>query len=295
MNKDHCHLITRRQAIVRTAALTAGTLFIKPFSIFGAAPTKSELRLAVMGDWGTGDQEQAGMIQQMLAAHQRAPFDLVLGAGDNIYPNGSGRYFVRKFEQPFAGLLADRVRFYTALGNHDVYAGRRDQCQYPLFNMNGRCYYTLRQGDGLAEFFMIDSTDFDTTQMGWLEESLRASTARWKLAVFHHPIYSSGKRHGSDLKLRKKLEPLLTRYGVKVAFSGHDHIYERVKPQQGVQYFVTGASGKVRRDGVDLKSELRAASYDRGNLFMLIEIDDQQIGFQAVSASGEVIDSGAIK
>src|SRR5207247_1297767 len=83
------------------------------------------------------------------------------------------------------------------------------------------------------------------------------ATARVKLAVFHHPIYSSGKKHGSDLKLRGKLEPLFVRYGVNAVFSGHDHIYERTIPQQGIHYFVTGAGGDARRGDVNLKSPFR--------------------------------------
>ena len=77
-------------------------------------------------------------------------------------------------------------------------------------------------------------------------------------------------------------------------FSGHDHIYERVKPQQGIQYFVTGAGGKTRRGEVNLKSPIREVSYDEDNHFMLIEVEDRQINFQAISEKGQVVDRGAI-
>jgi len=123
---------------------------------------------------------------------------------------------------------------------------------------------------------------------------LRASTARWKIPIFHHPIYSSGKNHGSSLELRKSLEPLFTRYGVQAVFSGHDHIYERTKPQQGIQYFVSGGGGKVRRGGTDQNSPLTAKSFDSDNHFMQLEIDDRQLNFQAISETGQVVDSGAI-
>jgi 3',5'-cyclic AMP phosphodiesterase CpdA len=233
MKKKESNLITRRQALLSIATISAGA-FIKPSSVF-CSPVKDKLRFAVVGDWGTGDRDAVATAAQMFAAHQRTPFDFIISAGDNVYPNGSGRYFARNFEQPFAALLKDQINFYTVLGNHDVDAGRQDQCQYPLFNMGGQNYYKLEKGNGLAEFFMLDSTDFDSAQATWLEGSLRASKAKWKIAVFHHPIYSSGKKHGSALGLRRQLEPLLARYEVKVAFTGHDHIYERTKLQQGVQ------------------------------------------------------------
>ncbi|MEK6407310.1 MAG: metallophosphoesterase [Acidobacteriota bacterium] len=285
--------ITRRQAILSIATISAGAL-IKPSSAF-CSPVDDKVRFAVIGDWGTGDKHQIGIARQMFASHQRTRFDFVISAGDNVYPNGSGKYFDRNFEQPFANLLKDRVKFYTVLGNHDVDAGRQDQCQYPLFNMGGQNYYKIERGNGLAEFFMLDSTDFGSTQTTWLESSLSASKAKWKIAVFHHPIYSSGKQHGSATGLRKRLEPLFTRYHVNVAFSGHDHIYERTKPQQGIQYFVSGAGGKVRRGDVDQGSGITAASFDDDNHYMVIEIDDNQVGFQAISENGVVVDNGLVK
>jgi predicted MPP superfamily phosphohydrolase len=294
MGNKRSNLITRREAIVSLATIAAGTL-IKPTSIFANEFARTKTRFAIMGDWGSGNSDGIGLAKQMCEAHRRTPLDLVVGAGDNIYPNGSGRYFARNFEQPFASLIRDNVKFYTVLGNHDVEDGRQDQLSYPLFNMAGANYYIISRGNGLVDFFMLDSTDISNTQVSWLENSLRTSRARWKVAVFHHPIYSSGTKHGSNMKLRKTLEPIFTRYSVQVAFSGHDHIYERTKPQQGIQYFVTGAGGKTRRGDIDLKSEFRAVSYDEDNHFMIIEVDEQEMGFKAVSELGEVVDSGVIK
>src|SRR5262245_38193370 len=193
--------ISRRRAIQSLGAVAAGA-FINPASVFSAKPVKDTVRFAVIGDWGTGDDDQFGIAGKMRESHQRTPFGLVIAAGDNIYPDGSGRHFKNCFERPFASLIQDRVNFYAVLGNHDVDDGRQDQCQYPLFNMGGKCYYTVKQGDGLVEFFMLDSTDFDDAQSAWLEQALRASVSPWKIAVLHHPIYSSGKKHGSNLKLR---------------------------------------------------------------------------------------------
>ena len=247
-----------------------------------------------MGDFGTGERDEYNVAAQMLEVHRRSPIDLVLAVGDNIYPNGSARYFVKHFEEPFAGLLKEHVKFYAVLGNHDVEEGRNDQLHYPLFNMDGSNYYILSRGNGLVDFFMLDTTNCDVTQVTWLENSLRTSRAIWKVAAMHHPLYSSGKKHGSDLRLRKLLEPLFTRYHVQVVFAGHDHVYERTKPQQGIQYFITGAGGKMRRGDINLKSELRAVSYDDDNSFMLIEVDENEMSFKSISEKGQVVDSGTI-
>lgn len=288
------NLLSRREAIVSLATVTAGTL-IKPSSVFGFGGTTDKLRFAVIGDWGDGSDDQATLGKQMLSVYKKSSFDFVLASGDNIYPNGAARHFVRKFEEPFSGLLKNRVKFHTVFGNHDVEEGRQDQRQYPLFNMEGQHYYTLRRGNGLADIFMLDSTDYDLAQAGWFDNALRTSTARWKIVVMHHPLYSSGKKHGPSLKLRRKIEPLLIQHKVNVVFAGHDHIYERVKPQYGVQHFVTGAGGKLRRGDMDKKSTITAAGYDKDNHFMLIELDDKEISFKAITETGELIDGGAIK
>lgn len=284
--------LTRREALYSLAALAASAMI--PARVWGADPAKGRVRFPVIGDWGTGNNDQNGIAKQLVAAHRRGAFDFAVAAGDNIYPNGSGRHFIKNFEKPFAELLKDRVRFHAVLGNHDVEEGRQDQTRYPLFNMGGRNYYTLKHGDGLLDVLMLDSTDCDTTQVGWVEQELKASAARWKVVVLHHPLYSSGKKHGSNVALRNTLEPLFMRYGVNAVFAGHDHIYERSKPQNGIQHFVTGAGGKSRRGGVNLKSPIRAASYDEDNHFLLIDVDHDRIDFQAIAEKGTVVDRGII-
>src|SRR5262245_39882772 len=181
--------ITRRQALLSLATIAAGTV-ITNRTVFGAQPVKNRLRFPIVGDCGTGDSDQVRIAKQMFDAHQQAAFDFAIAAGDNIYPNGSARYFTKHFEQPFAALLKERVNFHAVLGNHDVREGRQDQCQYPLFNMSGRNYYTLKHGDALLDLFMLVSTDCDAAQIGWLEQQLKDSTASWMLAVLHHTLDS---------------------------------------------------------------------------------------------------------
>lgn len=294
MDRKASALITRREAIASLATLATGAL-LKPASVFGSGSGDSKTRFAVVGDFGTGESDEFAIAARMLDAHRKAALDLVLAVGDNIYPNGSARYFVKHFEEPFEGLLKERVKFYAVLGNHDVEEGRKDQLNYPLFNMGGSNYYTFGRGNGLVDFFMLDSTAFDAGQATWIENSLRASRAIWKIAAMHHPMYSSGKKHGSEIKLRAVLEPLFTRYHVQVVFAGHDHVYERTKTQKDIQYFITGAGGKMRRGDIDKKSPLLATSYDQDNSFMLIELDETEISFKSINEKGVVVDSGIIR
>src|SRR5262245_40783252 len=139
-----------RREVLQSMAVVAAATLIKPASIFSAAPAQNKVRFAVMGDWCTGDSDGVGIARHMANRNRRSPLDLVCAAGDNIYPDGSPRHFSKNFERPFSPIIGDRVNFYAVLGNHDIEDGRRDQCQYPLFNMGGKAYYTIKQGDGLA-------------------------------------------------------------------------------------------------------------------------------------------------
>lgn len=248
------------------------------------------MRFAVIGDWGNGKDGQMAIGERIALLHRETPLELILSVGDNIYPNGEPEDFGEKFERPYAELIKQKVPFFTVFGNHDVRTGREAQLRYPLFNMNGRNYYTVARGNGLVEFFMLDSTAMDARQVAWVDKSLAESTAVWKVVVVHHPPYSSAKRHGSAKDVRRALEPLFVRHKVAAVFSGDDHVYQRVVPQQGVQYFVTGAAGKIRHG--DLKRDRYvAAGYDEGNHFMVVEASLSGLAYRALGERGQELDT----
>jgi predicted phosphodiesterase len=144
-----------------------------------------------------------------------------------------------------------------------------------------------------VRFFAIDTNILDSRQLEWLDRTLSTSTEPWKIAYFHHPIYSNGKRHGSDVELRVKLEPVLVRHGVQVVFAGHDHLYERLKPQKGITYFVAGSGGQLRT-GVR-SSDTSAVAFDREQAFMLVDVNMDELRFLAIARRGNIIDSGVIR
>jgi calcineurin-like phosphoesterase family protein len=253
-----------------------------------ALPNRSgSVKFAAIGDNGTGDQPQYDVALQMMRWHQLFAFDMVIMLGDNLYGSQHPADFVRKFERPYKALLDAGVTFYASLGNHD----NRSNDAYPLFNMHGARYYTYVRNS--VRFVVLDSNVLDPRQLAWLETTLRGANERWKIAYFHHPLYSDGRRHGSEVDLRVKLEPLFVRYGVNVVYSGHDHIYERLVPQKGITYFVAGASGELRLG--DLKrSGTTAAGFDRDRSFMLNEVAGDELYFQVISRTGATVDAGVI-
>jgi 3',5'-cyclic AMP phosphodiesterase CpdA len=179
------------------------------------------------------------------------------------------------------------VPFYAALGNHDDPTQR----YYKPFNMNGERFYTFTKGD--ARFFALDSNYMDQTQLKWLEDQLKGSNSRWKVAYFHHPLYSSGGRHGSDSDLRALVEPLFVKYGMDLVFAGHEHFYERIKPQRGIYYFIAGGSAKLAKGDIR-RTALTAAGVDSDHTFMLAELGKTNMQFQVLSRGGKRVDGGIL-
>jgi predicted phosphodiesterase len=262
------------------------------------AVTSGKFSFAVIGDTGTGKSGQLSVAQVMETVCEREPFEMVLMLGDNIYGGINSRAFRERFEQPYRNLIARGVKFQAVLGNHDK-GDAGQEVGYEQFNMAGRRYYTFthglsEEGAPLAQFFALDSSKMREEQLAWLEKELTASRATWKIPFFHHPIYSSGRAHGSDLRLRGNLEPLFARYGVQMALSGHDHIYERIKPQHGVIYFVSGSGGQLRKGDIRRNDPLFAAGNDEVCHFMLFEVEADEMRFRAIDINGAVIDQGMI-
>jgi len=131
------------------------TLMFVPAASFVQEP----LVFGVIGDSGLVTPGLLGVIREMKNyRNQRAKFDFVLMLGDNVYQDGIGPGLQKVFEEPFADLLKAGVEFYAALGNHDIRRGTDLQLNYPKWNMKGRHFYSFTKGDGLVEFFALDST-----------------------------------------------------------------------------------------------------------------------------------------
>jgi hypothetical protein len=279
--------LTGVNAQTNSARTREETRTTAPFSL--TLPNKEgAVRFLVVGDTGTGTDKQNDLAKVMLRYREKFPFEFVLMLGDNMYGSEKAVDYKQKFENVYKPLLDQKVKFYAALGNHDD----SNQRFYEFFNMEGQEYYRFKKGN--VSFYSLNSNYMDKKQIDWFNEKLATDTAAWKIAFFHHPPYSSGGAHGSDTKLREIVEPIFIKYGVNVVFAGHEHFYERIKPQTGIYYFISGSGGKLRKGDVKKDSALTAKSYDIDMSFMLIEVDDKEMHFQVVSRMGETVDFGTI-
>lgn len=263
------------------------TLPLKPGSV----------RFAVIGDSGRGDRAQHEIAEQMVAWRERFPFEFVLMLGDNIYGPHTADDYVKKFEEPYRALLDAGVSFHAAIGNHDD----PGEINYEGFNMGGQRYYTFRRSERRLEalagaavrFFVLDSRSLDPEQLAWLSRELERSGSTWKIAYFHHPIYTSGRYRSGARALRLALEPILIDGDVDVVLAGHEHFYERLVPQHGISYFISGGAGSLRRGDIR-PSGLTGRGFDTDYHFLMMEISGDELHFQAIGRTGETVDAGVI-
>ncbi len=279
-------------------ATTADVRVLAPAPGQLALPLKDgSIRFAVIGDSGRGDAAQHEVAAQMVAWRARFPFEFVLMLGDNIYPPHTASDFVTKFEEPYKPLLDAGVTFYAAIGNHDDPV----EINYARFNMGGERYYTFRKSErrpaGLVgagvRFFALDSRSLDADQLRWLREQLARSGSAWKICFMHHPLYTSGRYQRAARSLRLALEPILVAGDVDLVLSGHEHFYERLVPQRGIAYVISGGAGSLRRGDIR-PSSVDARGFDSDYHFMLMEISGATLYFQAISRTGETVDAGEI-
>jgi hypothetical protein len=99
-------------------------------------------------------------------------------------------------------------------------------------------------------------TERERNMVGWLEQALRTSDARWKIVMAHHPIWSSaGSKFQEARVLRRLLLPTLCRYA-DMYLAGHEHTLElhsdscaKALPGESVSplpEIVSGAASKQR-------------------------------------------------
>jgi acid phosphatase len=267
-------LLTRRN-FVRTLFVASQTalvsrLITRPLDAEGTS--HGGLDFAVIGDWGRqGRPDQKQVAQQMGLACQDAKVSFVISVGDNFYEHGvtslDDDHWQRSFEQVYDAPSL-QVPWYVILGNHDYAGNTLPQLQYgkthPRWIMPGRYYSGVYKVDDAtqADFFYIDTCPFineyknnplfreipaqdANRQLQWLDKSLAASKAPWKLVFGHHPIYSSGLGHGNQPEMIEHILPLLQKYKVQAYFAGHDHDLEHLKVGD-LDLIVSGAGSEHR-------------------------------------------------
>lgn len=245
-------------------------------------------RFAVLGDAGVRNSTQARVAAQVAAAdRQGRPFDALLITGDLIYEDGDSELTDASVIRPYAATFT-KPEIIAALGNHDTESDEGSDIMRRL----GRPSSVYVQDVGPVRVVSLNSNNVNSGQTSWLGRVLDQPrpTTSWLIAVMHHPAFSSGE-HGSEDSVRRSWAPLFARHGLDLALSGHDHNYERTKPQNGVTYIVSGGGGAELRDVG--RSSFTAASAKRHHFVDLTAYADRLEG-RAVDKDGKVFDTFVI-
>ncbi len=262
------------------------------------------VQFLALGDFGTGGDAQKEVAAAMAKKATEEPVTFIMSTGDNIYERGVSSVTDPQWNEKFEGIYAEpslHVPFYAVLGNHDYGRDTEAQIEYTAVSSHWKMpdyYYTFRipVDDSTAiQFFCIDTTPMAKVdpsgvptlpesspirrQAQWLDSTLAASNARWKIVVGHHTIFSGGD-HGDNPGLQALLVPIMKTHRVDVYLCGHDHDLQLIGPIDGITYVVSGAGGK-RRDTTWRDNTLFAATNYGFNFFrvsardMLIEYLDR--------------------
>jgi predicted phosphodiesterase len=261
--------------------------------------TPDSFRCAVIGDNGSGGRQAMAVAREMALTYRELPFGFVSLLGDISYYGSFRRRFNDVFLEPMGPLIDAGVDFELAIGNHDTALNHTDasieaiEDELRLLGTPGR-YYKVSHGP--ADFFYLDSSvpglfgPGSSDQREWLDDELASSTNQWKIVALHHPLYSSG-HHGSTVGARERLEPILVRRHVDLVLAGHDHDYERIQPQQGVNYVVSGGGCKVTPVG---RSRFTAVSASILH-FLVLDVAGDRLTGRCVRADGVVVDQFTLR
>jgi len=198
--------------------------------------------IVIYGDSQHNTQIQRKLVQTILSFKP----SIVFRVGD-LVDDGNNPELWEAFND-IHGPLLNTTEYFPALGNHEY-----DSLLYSdnfLFLDYRRWYSVNRMG---IHFIVLDSNSQlnpGSEQYEWLKSVLVDSKEeiKFKIVIFHHPIFDTGARHKSDEKnLKHILLPLFEQYGISAVFSGHSHNYQRFK-YNGIFFIVTGGGGS-RLDG----------------------------------------------
>jgi 3',5'-cyclic AMP phosphodiesterase CpdA len=182
------------------------------------------------------------------------PVRFIMQTGDAVVDGGNAGQWNTSFVDVINRLTTEGgVPYFLAPGNHDVSAAdnlaapQRQQSLrnylaamaqlIPPNNAQRRLaeYPTYAFGYGNTFVVALDSNIAnDEVQYEWVKnqlEGLNRSRYVNVVALFHHPVFSSGPHGASKLEppsagLRARYMPLFRTHHVKLIFAGHDHLFE---------------------------------------------------------------------
>jgi tartrate-resistant acid phosphatase type 5 len=270
------------------------------------------LNFLIVGDWGrNGFFNQREVAEQMGRTGEEVDSRFTISTGDNFYSSGVTSVTDPKWERSFEDIYTAPVLqrpWYVVLGNHDWQGDVEAQVAYTRLSSRWTMpsfYFSVEQAvddSTRALFAFLDTTplaDPDreylypmsalwdrSAQLRWLDSTLAASTAQWKIVVGHHPVYVASSKYEDNPYLVSDLVPIMERHGVQAYFAGHDHNLQHLRPEGSpIEYFVSGAGSLTRAVDAEDPDALFAL---RVPGFMAVSLTARQMFVQAIDEHGHL-------
>lgn len=217
--------------------------------------------------------------------------DALLEAGDIVYPDGAPSRFSAAIDTPYRTLRESRP-LWAALGNHDVMWNNGNDLMAHL-SMPGRSYEKLlTNGDVTMQILVLDSNAVSSAQTSWLQAKLSSGSPRWRIVMFHHPVWSCSS-HGNTQSVIASWLPVLTANNVDLVITGHDHNYQRFQ-QANTTFVVTGGGGMPTYAITACNATPPLQASAQRHHFLGIEATSTSLSLTAVARTGETLDQVSI-
>ena len=263
--------------------------------VFNAHPTATQnLSFVALSDFGTPTGPTA-VIAAAVRQHDPA---LLITAGDNVYELGEHHEYNPSLFTPYKQIF-QRTPFMPIVGNHDTFTLRGqaylDNFDLPQnstvdgFNFSydyGMIHFACVNSQFIAE----DPTTYGAAVGAWLAADLAASSKPWKIVVTHHPIESSQAVHAIDTRVSNIIQPIVEAAGVDLVIQGHNHLYERHNPINGVHYITTGGGGRGLYN-MTIRANTSAFFNNQIHSFTSYDVTSSNLTVRALDAQLQQIDA----
>ncbi len=218
---------------------------------------RENFNILIVGDTGTGNDNQFSVAQAMDKYCKNNKLDFVIMLGDNFYQAGvrsiTDLQWQTKWQAVYLTTCLKTKKFYPILGNHDYKFTPGVQIEYSKLDNNWTMparFYKMELED-TADIIAMDTNindlclvkSRDKCSLSFFFEESKKSKMPWKIVIGHHPATLAKAKHKAGFQ-GFWLRQFFCRGDVDAYYAGHSHHLEhRTVTSCDTDFFISGAGG----------------------------------------------------